>query len=109
MSGKLFQMERRCWANAQYSWRECVKIVGISSSVHQNQLQNSVCKIFENQNCNIVKDNLEDSHRLKGDRVIVKFSKRRDCKQVLSVKNALKNINMAGLGFEGNASICINY
>ena len=60
-------------------------------------------------NCNIVKDNVEDSHRLKGDRVIVKLSKRRDCQQVLSVKNALKNINMADLGFEENASIYISH
>ena len=31
-----------------------------------------------------------------------------DSKQVLSVKNDLKNINMADLGFEGNGSIYIN-
>ena len=91
--------------NDQYSRRECVEIVGIPSSVHQNQLEDSVCKIFEKLNCNLVKGNLEDCHRLKGDRVIVKFSKRKDCKQVLSVKNDLKNINMADLGFEGNGSI----
>ena len=109
LSGRLVQMERQCSANALYSRTECAKIVGIPSSVHQNQLQNSVCKIFENLNCNILKDNVEDSHCLKGDRVIVKFSKRRDCQQVLSVKNALKNINMADLGFEENASIYINH
>ena len=76
----------------------------IPSSVHQNQLEDSVCKIFEKLNCNIVKDNLEDCHHLKGDFVIVKFSKR-DCKQVSSVKNDLKNINMGDLGFEENGSI----
>ena len=85
-----------------------MEMVGISSLVHQNQVQDSHCKIFDKLNCNIVKDNLEDCHRLKGDRVIVKFSKKKDCNQVLSVKNDLKNINMADFGFEGNGSIYIN-
>ena len=67
-------MERQCWANAQYSRRECVEAVGIPSSFCQNQLEDSVCKVFEKVNCNIVKDNLKDCHRLKGNGVIVKFS-----------------------------------
>ena len=79
-------MERQCWTNAQCSRRESVEIVGIPSSVHRNQLEDSVCKIFDKLNCNIVKDNLENCQRLKGDRVIVKFSKRKECKQVLIVK-----------------------
>ena len=54
--GRLAQMERQCWANAKYSRRECVKIVGTPSSVHQNQLEDSVCKIFEKLNCKIVKE-----------------------------------------------------
>ena len=69
----------------QFSWRECVENVGIPSSVHLNQLEDSVCKIFEKLNCNVTKDNLEDCHHLKGHSVIVKFSKRKDCKQLLSV------------------------
>ena len=44
---------------------------------------------------------------MKGDRIIVKFSKKKDCTQVLSVKNDLKN-NMADIGFEENGSIYIN-
>ena len=70
LSKRLVQRERLCWANSQYSRTECVKVVGISSSVYQNQLENSVCKIFEKLNCNIVKDNLKGCHRLKGDRAI---------------------------------------
>ena len=70
---RLVHMERQCWTNAQYSWRECVEIVRIPSSVHHNQLEDSVCKIFDKLNCNIIKDNLEDCHCLKGDRVVVKI------------------------------------
>ena len=70
-----------------------MEIVGIPSSVYQNQLEGSVCKTFEKLNCNIVTDNL-DCHRWKCNRVIVKFSKRKDCKQALSVKKDLKNIDI---------------
>ena len=63
---------------AVYLRRECVKVVGITSAVYED-------KIFDKINCNVV--NLEDCHYLKGDYVIVKFSKKKDCKQVLSVKN----------------------
>ena len=98
LSERLVQMERQWWANAQYSQRECEKIVGIPG---YSSLEDSVSKTFDKLNCNVKdKDNLEDCHRLKTDRVIVKFPKRKDCNQVLRVKNDLKNINMTGLGFE---------
>ena len=74
LSGRLVLMERRCWANAQYSRRECVEAVGMPSSFFQNQQEDSVCKVFEKVNCNVVKYNLKDCHRLKGNGVIVKFS-----------------------------------
>lgn len=45
---------------------------------------------------------------LKGDRVIVKFFGRKDCKQMLSVKNDPKNTNVGVFGLEANASIYIN-
>ena len=95
LSERLVHMERQCWANVQYSWRECGTIVGILSSIYHDQLEESVCKLFDKLNCNIVKDYLGDCHRLRDDRAIVKFFKRKDCKQVLSVKNELKNISMA--------------
>ena len=65
------------------SWRGSVEIVGIPSSVHEKP----------KLNCNIVKIILKNCHRLKDDHVIVTFSKRTDCKQILSVRNDLKNIN----------------
>ena len=38
-------MENQGLANVQYSRRECVEIVGIPSSVHHNQLEDSIRKI----------------------------------------------------------------
>ena len=48
---------------------------GYLLSVQQNQLEDSVCKIFEKVNCNIVRDNLGDCHQVKGDSLTVKLSK----------------------------------
>ena len=33
LSDQLVNMERQCWANAQYSRRECVGVAGIPQSV----------------------------------------------------------------------------
>ena len=87
-----------------------MEIIGILSSVHHNHLEDSVCKIFDKLNCNIVKDNIEDCRLRKSNRV--ELSKRKDRKQVLSVKNDLKNTNMADLGFGLiyiNQNLCFYY
>ena len=34
---RLIDMERQCWANAQYSRRECLEVVGIPDSVQNNE------------------------------------------------------------------------
>ena len=101
-------MERQCRVSAQHLGRKCMKIVGIPSSVYHNQLEDSVCKIFDKLDCYIVKDNIEDYHPFKSDSAIVKFSRRKDYKQVLCIKNDLKNVSMADIDFEGNTLIYIN-
>ena len=39
---KLFNMERQCWANALYSRRECLDIIGIPSKVNADILKEKV-------------------------------------------------------------------
>ena len=39
LSKRLVDMERQCWANAQYSTRECVELVGIPQSVKDDDLE----------------------------------------------------------------------
>ena len=39
LSDRLVNMERQCWANAQYSRRECVEVAGISQSVPASDLE----------------------------------------------------------------------
>ena len=55
LSGRHLQMEKQSCSNAEYSQRECVEIVGMPSSGHQKQLEDLVCKIFEELNCNMLK------------------------------------------------------
>ena len=42
-------MERQCWANALYSRRECLDVIGIPSEVDGDVLKEKVLKIFRNR------------------------------------------------------------
>ena len=46
LSCRLVNMERQCWANAQYSRQECVGIIGIPSEVEADVLEEKVVNIF---------------------------------------------------------------
>ena len=92
LSQRVVDLERQCWANAQYSRRECLEVAGIPRSVDDNILEEKVIQVFEKVGCNIDSSNIEACHRItkKNDRVIVKFSRRKDCQRVLSVKKNLQ-------------------
>ena len=102
LSQRVVNLERQCWDNAQYSRRECLEVVGIPRSVDDNILEEKVIQVFEKVGCNIDSSNIEACHRItkKNDRVIVKFSKRKDCQRVLSVKKHLPKFKIEGIGFD---------
>ena len=85
---RLVDMERQCWANAQYSRRECLGVVGIPDSVQNNELEDKLVTIFKKIDSEVSPRNTEAYHRLKrnNDRVIVKFSRCKDCEQIMSAK-----------------------
>ena len=107
---KVIALERECWANSQYSRRECLEIVGIPGNVSHDSLEDQVLQIFDNVGCSVQKDNIEACHRMgrNNDRTIIKFSKRKDCQQVLSVKKHLKNLKMEDVGLPADTKIFIN-
>ena len=39
-------LERQCWANTQYSRRECLEVAGIPESVKQNELEDKVLRVW---------------------------------------------------------------
>ena len=47
LSERLVTMERRCYANEQYSRRECLEISGIPASVADKDLESKVLDILE--------------------------------------------------------------
>ena len=100
LTEQMDNVERQCWANAQYSRRECLEVVGIPSSVNVKDLEGKVCTIFNRIGVAVKPDDIEACHRLYNDKkTIVKFSKRKVCEQVLRVKKELKNIDLVSLIF----------
>ena len=74
---KSVDIERQCWANAQYSRRECLKIAGIPTSLLQQNPEGKVCQIFEAIDLSVDKNYIDDCHRLRGkEQTIVKSLRR---------------------------------
>ena len=64
LSQRVVDLERKCWANAQYSRRECLEVVGIPRSVDGNILEEKVIQVFEKVVCNIDSSNIKACHRI---------------------------------------------
>ena len=107
---QLSSVERQCRKNAQYSRRECVEVVGISSLVEHDQLEPTVCRILHHIGVNISEDKIEACHRLgkNSDRIIVKFSSRKDCQHTMRVKEDLKDLDATDLDLPAGTKLYIN-
>ena len=93
-------VERQCWANAQYSIRECLEVVGIPYSIKIQDLKGKVCSFFNRVGVSVNPDDIEACHRLyNGKKMVVKFSKCKLCQQFLREKKELKNVDLASLIF----------
>ena len=82
-------MERQCWANAQYSRRECLELVGVPRSVSDGDLEEKVLKIFEKVGCPIEGNN-------------------KDCQNILNAKKELRKLDMKEIGFPEDNPIFVN-
>ena len=75
-------LERQCWANEQYSRRECLEISGVIESVTINDLEGKVLKILEKIDVEVHTDHIEACHWIKSNagpkKVIIKMSRRKD-------------------------------
>ena len=85
--------------------RECLEIVGILRSMDDNSLEENVIQV----GCNIDSNNIEACHRItkKNDRGIVKFSTRKGCQRVLSVKKDLQKLEMEDIGLTGDNKVLV--
>ena len=53
--------ERQCLRNSQHTRRECVKVVGLPSSIADDQLKNTVCGFLQHIGANITDEKIEPS------------------------------------------------
>ena len=67
LSKRLVHMEKQCWANAQYSRKECLEVVGIPDSVQNNELEDKVLTIFKKIGSEVSPRDIEAFYRLKKD------------------------------------------
>ena len=107
---RLSTLERQCWENAQYSRRECLDIVGIPRKMSGEVLSEKVLNIFGKLGSDISPDRIEACHRVgrANDTVIVKFSRRKECQHVWSVKKDMKKLTLEDLELPGNSKLFIN-
>ena len=74
-------------------------MVGLPSSIADDQLENTVCRVLLDIGANITNEKIESCNRLNKntDRTIVKFSRRKNCDQVIRVKGELKKLKPVDL------------
>ena len=68
LTDQMNNVERQCWANTQYSRRECLEVVGIPSSVKIKDLEGKVCSIFNRTGAAVNPDDIEALNRLYNDK-----------------------------------------
>ena len=77
---RLVATERKCWANEQYSRRECLEISDIPESVSDNAFEDKIQGVLRGIDVEVDKENIESCHRLKGKgskrKVILKLSEK---------------------------------
>ena len=97
LSERVQTIEKQCWANSQYSKRDCLEISGIPSSVIDNDLEDVVCKAITKAGVEVSEKDVEECHRVgKWDTTIVKFFKSKVSKQVLNVRKDLTKLSLDG-------------
>ena len=71
-------------------------MAGIPRKVDDKNLEKKMLSIFQKIGCIIDPTFTDDCHRLgkNNDRVIIKFTRRKDWKQILKVKKDLRDLNM---------------
>ena len=112
LSSQLTMVERKCWANEQYSSRECLEISSIPDCISQIDLEIKVCDIFHERNADIDPVNIEACHRLKSNHWPKKFlailAKKNDALKILREKKKLKTTDVSHQGFPPNTVVFIN-
>ena len=116
LCGRVTSLERQCWANNQYSRRECLEITVLPEDTENGNLEDLTLKFLNKIGVNIGSKNVEDYHWIKTQgpkKIIIKFSKRKDGNKVRTEKKKVKGKNLTSLGINKptyiNNSLCTYY
>ena len=112
----MVSLERQCWSNSQYSRCDCLEISEFLESLKNEDLEETVLKVFEELNVVVYLSNVEDCHWVASrtsNKVIIKLSRRKDANKICRVKKNLKNLNVSSLTIKNpvfiNDSFCSYY
>ena len=101
---RIIQLERNAVTNSQYSRRDTIELNPVPAEIHEDVLEESICKALSLTGVNVVPEDLHDCHRMKrADRVIVNFKCRKQ-KQSLIYKHknqGTKSQELTNLKFLG--------
>ena len=94
LSKEVLSAEREVWRNAQYYRKECVEISGIPASVDHKELEPTVFKFLQHMGIDITDERIESFHctNKSSKKTILKFSRRKDCEKMISLKSELRNL-----------------
>ena len=75
---RIIQLERNTVTNSQYSRRETIELNPVPAEIHEDVLEESICKGLSLTGVNAVPKDLHACHRMeRSDRVIIKFKCRK--------------------------------
>ena len=105
-------LERKCAANEQYSRKECLQISKIPDSIPNNNLEETILKIFNETGVTVNSKDVEACHRLNQKanpkKVIIKLSKRKYVARVMNNKKKLKSMKPQNIGLPSGCKVYIN-
>ena len=71
---RIIQLECNGVTNSQYSGRNTIELNPVPAEIHEDVLEESICKALSLTGVNVVPEDLHAFHRMKrSDRVIVRF------------------------------------
>lgn len=86
-----------------------MEVIEISKSIEPKDLENTVWKTFNSICFDIREDRINKKHQLtKWERIISKFSQRKNCQHLMHIKKGLKYLNPTNLSFPGDTKIYVN-
>ena len=107
---KVIELEKKIYANQQYSRRDCVEIVGIDETIGNEDLESKVIDILGDINVTTSPTEIQAVHRLyDGKRTICKFMNRKTVTNILRNRKLLGSLDEYKKKIYVNESLCPYY